>query len=269
MLKLAIELGLNLQTNTPVTAVKAAGAPERWKVETGFGSIETDKVIHATNAYASNLLPEVSGIIVPGKGHAVAIPPPLTYEMSPLKTTMAAIWDNDYDYVIQRQGKGKHLIIGGRDSIHPAGFAGSLGDSDDSVWNNEIFSALKRFPEDNYEGWDGKGEVEEAQCWTGIMGFSKDALPFVGELPGKSGQLIAAGFSGHGKCACRLIGFLVSKKKLICVLVGMARIFLAVKALCQYMCGEDIDERVPRVYFDLERRTKGEIDLVKLGFVKE
>jgi glycine/D-amino acid oxidase-like deaminating enzyme len=30
------------------------------------------------------------------------------------------------------------------------------------------------------------------------MGYSADSLPHVGEVPGKPGQLIAAGFNGHG-----------------------------------------------------------------------
>jgi len=52
-------------------------------------------------------------------------------------------------------------------------------------------------------------------------------------------------------------------------MTGMARIFLSVKALCEYVCGEVVDERVPEVYFDLESRLAGEIDLVKMGFGKE
>jgi len=48
---------------------------------------------------------------------------------------------------------------------------------------------------------------------------------------------------------------------------GMARIFLSVKAFCEFFCGEEIDSRVPSVYFDLGSRLKGEIDLVKMGWV--
>jgi hypothetical protein len=46
----------------------------------------------------------------------------------------------------------------------------------------------------------------------------------------------------------------------------MARIFLSVKAFCQYLHGEEIDSRVPKVYFELERRLKDPIDLVKTGW---
>jgi hypothetical protein len=47
----------------------------------------------------------------------------------------------------------------------------------------------------------------------------------------------------------------------------MARIFLSVKAFCEFFCGKEIDSRVPPVYFDLESRLKGEIDLVKMGWM--
>lgn len=30
------------------------------------------------------------------------------------------------------------------------------------------------------------------------MGYSSDFMPYIGEVPGKPGQIILAGFSGHG-----------------------------------------------------------------------
>lgn len=30
------------------------------------------------------------------------------------------------------------------------------------------------------------------------MGFSSDYMPYLGEVPGKPGQVVLAGFSGHG-----------------------------------------------------------------------
>ncbi|GFR49071.1 hypothetical protein Agub_g11098, partial [Astrephomene gubernaculifera] len=34
--------------------------------------------------------------------------------------------------------------------------------------------------------------------WSGILGFTQDRFPFVGPVPGRRGQFLAAGFSGHG-----------------------------------------------------------------------
>lgn len=59
------------------------------------------------------------------------------------------------------------------------------------------------------------------------MGYSKDAFPYVGEVPGKPEQYICAGFTGH----------------------GMAQIFLAAKAVASIVEGEGIkDMDLPRLY---------------------
>ena len=204
---MALDLGLNLQTHTTVTAVEWESS-SHWKVITDSVEVKTPKVIHATNGYSSYLLPELKGRVIPLKGHVAAIPPSPEFEAKSLDTTMAFIWDSDYDYLIQRQAGGKHLILGGGDLEHPEGLTGPLGDSDDSVMNQEIAISLKQFPENVFEGWsrfeDGNEKVgdpkntSETKVWTGIMGISKDYLPFLGELPGKEGQYIAAGYHGHG-----------------------------------------------------------------------
>jgi glycine/D-amino acid oxidase-like deaminating enzyme len=40
------------------------------------------------------------------------------------------------------------------------------------------------------------------QEWAGIMGATSDGRPFVGEVPGKKGMWISAGFNGHGMVLC-------------------------------------------------------------------
>ncbi len=34
--------------------------------------------------------------------------------------------------------------------------------------------------------------------WAGIMGFSQDALPYIGPVPDQAGLFVAGGFTGHG-----------------------------------------------------------------------
>lgn len=264
---MALDLGLNLQTHTPVTSVES-GSSGQWKVITANREVNTRKVIHATNGYSSYLLPELIGRIVPLLGHVAAIPPSHEYQSKPLDKTMVFIWDSEYDYLIQRQTKGRHIILGGRDLGHREGLIGLFGESDDSVMSHDIVTALKDFPEAQFEGWSrpAKENVQEqanasqtpaeTQVWSGVMGVSKDGLPFLGELPGKEGQYIAAGYSGHGKQDSTPQRLSITGNQL-----GMARIFLSVKAFCEFLCGEDIDSRVPSKYFDIKSRLKGEIDL--------
>lgn len=38
------------------------------------------------------------------------------------------------------------------------------------------------------------------------MGYSADSLPHIGDIPGKPGQYIAAGFNGHGMPVVFLCG---------------------------------------------------------------
>ncbi len=41
-------------------------------------------------------------------------------------------------------------------------------------------------------------EVEDSQRWSGVMGFTPDGLPLIGQLPGISGVHFAVGFGGRG-----------------------------------------------------------------------
>jgi glycine/D-amino acid oxidase-like deaminating enzyme len=35
--------------------------------------------------------------------------------------------------------------------------------------------------------------------WTGIMGYTKDRQPIIGQAPGQDGLWFCAGFNGHGE----------------------------------------------------------------------
>jgi glycine/D-amino acid oxidase-like deaminating enzyme len=49
----------------------------------------------------------------------------------------------------------------------------------------------------NFIGWEDSGATVD-RVWTGIMGYNSDSLPSIGEVPGREGCFIAAGFEGHG-----------------------------------------------------------------------
>ena len=50
-----------------------------------------------------------------------------------------------------------------------------------------------------YQGWkeDATGEGL-TRVWTGIMGYSRDELPFIGPVPDQQGLWAAVAFHGHG-----------------------------------------------------------------------
>ncbi|KAF4773926.1 hypothetical protein HER10_EVM0006669 [Colletotrichum scovillei] len=251
MIRKSLEAGLQLETNTPVLKVSRADNEHGiWTVTTNRGNITANKVIHATNGYASHLLPELDGRIIPLKGHVAAIAPPPAYVDFPLSTSFAFVSDENYDYLIQRPGLQKYLIWGGGEGAHPNGPEGGYGDCDDSFAVPEVLDFIKEGPSRTFKGWKDAIESPILRvkdpvpfAWSGIMGLSKDLLPFIGELPGKPGQYLIGGYHGH----------------------GMARVFLSTKAFCDLFLGQAIDPRVPLPYFDLESRLREPVDMSKVG----
>ena len=86
LLRICIDrFSLNVQTNTPVISVSPSGNGG-WTATTGRGSIEASKVVFATNAYTSALLPEFTGKIVPVRGQCSAVIPTKAYSGERLLT---------------------------------------------------------------------------------------------------------------------------------------------------------------------------------------
>jgi len=82
-----------------------------------------------------------------------------------------------------------------------AGTLPSLGESDDSVVDPGTATYLKRallrlLRLDGETA--GLAELTAAAVWTGIMGYSRDNHPWVGNVPGQHGLWLCAGYTGHG-----------------------------------------------------------------------
>ena len=83
LLTIALSVGVYLQTNTAVidTLLSELGV---WKVVTSVGDITAFNVFRATNRYCSNILPEMTSIVVPLLGNVTAIPPTTAFDQRPL-----------------------------------------------------------------------------------------------------------------------------------------------------------------------------------------
>lgn len=103
----------NLQTLTPVECL-APYDGDRWTVKTERGCIVASKVVLATNAYTSHLLPSFADLIVPCRGQMSALVPlPSVAGENRLKTSFGFEGDLG-DYLIQRPNeRGGHLMFGG------------------------------------------------------------------------------------------------------------------------------------------------------------
>ncbi|KAI0389128.1 FAD dependent oxidoreductase [Xylariaceae sp. FL0594] len=214
VLKLCLQKGLNLQTNTPVTSVSKR-ADGRWDVETTErGTVVANRVVLATNAYTARLLHKFQGVIVPLRGHVTAQRPGSHIPDEGLGATYSFVYEGGYDYMIPRprnvKGFGGDIVIGGRLSSARENGLFEYGTTDDTTVDKDTVDALSKvLPEyfgDNWGGDDPEGRVR--MYWSGIMGYGPDGLPFVGEMSeagkdeNRKGIWVAASFQGHGMVLC-------------------------------------------------------------------
>ncbi|OJA15908.1 hypothetical protein AZE42_10094 [Rhizopogon vesiculosus] len=202
---------LTLHTHTPATAVERVVQTSDYQsgirpyvVSTSRGSILCSKVVHATNGYASHLLPFLAGCIVPTRGQVMAVRAEVSIDQ--IKTNA---WGNDrgseYWFVrpAQKDSDEKSLIIlGGARQLAVTPFESNV--QDDSTVCPVVGKALRNFLPSVFPGKfmpERKPEME----WTGIMGFTEAGDPLVGPVVDPDGnidtfkgQFIAAGYSGHG-----------------------------------------------------------------------
>ncbi|KAM0239825.1 hypothetical protein ACHAPO_002799 [Fusarium lateritium] len=203
----------NLQTKTPVDHIQRTG--DSWTLHTPRGQIATKNVILATNAYTSHLLPKLSGLVVPVRGQIAALTP--SSGSSPLEHSH--VWwtpvggDN---YLVQRPSG--ELICGGERLGSSDGQVGlSRDDAIDPVIAERLRASLHAAVK-----LKSLGEVEDATLeatyeWTGIMGYSRDGYPWVGQLPAAlggedSGIYISVGYTGHGMPVAARCGIAVAQE---------------------------------------------------------
>lgn len=149
---------LNLHTSTPVTSITpASSGTRRWSLSTPRGSIQCSYVIHATNAYASHLLPHLAGPlgIVPTRGQVIATRANVT-----LDNLTRSSWDGNegFEYWFPRPlssteadlGQKPLVILGGGRETSGPGF--ELYQTDDSVVHPDVGRALRNFLPDMFPG---------------------------------------------------------------------------------------------------------------------
>ncbi|KAG9233735.1 FAD dependent oxidoreductase superfamily protein [Amylocarpus encephaloides] len=220
LLEMSMERGLNLQTNTPVLEVSPifAGGAKKWQVMTERGDVLADKVILATNAYTGALYPPLSNFIIPTRGQIAAIRPGSKIDGNPVLERTGGLADKEY---WQRRAKGLSgegdIIFGGGRRKGPHGQQPML---DDSRIDPTISAYLSQETPSKYfgENWGENGLV--VQEWSGIMGYTFDTQPIIGEAPGQEGLWICAGFHGHGmamtfQSAEALVQLLLGKQEVL------------------------------------------------------
>ena len=167
-------------------------------VERGDGARETgDVVIVAAGAWSATLL---AGIGVPLPIETRPLQMLLTAPGAPaLRPVLGAF---DHRLSLKQLDDGAYLIGGG----WPARVTDHAGNRyemlEESVRASLETARLVFAP---------AGDCALARSWAGLEAFTPDDLPILGPVPGISGLLVAAGFSGHGFALSPMIGDILAR----------------------------------------------------------
>ncbi|KAH8705784.1 FAD dependent oxidoreductase-domain-containing protein [Talaromyces proteolyticus] len=184
----------SVETNTPVTEVRTQNDKEKpFLVCTSRGEIAARHVVHATDAFAPVLVPGIRGKLFPIRGHMTAQRPGNRFPDCDGSRSWSIVGRRGYEYISQRPGKphsevhrlGRELMVGGGAIQSPG-----RGIDECGVWrDDQLCSTIgayldgilpATFGKDNW-GDDVDGSRIK-QAWVGCMGFTADALPYVGKL---------------------------------------------------------------------------------------
>jgi glycine/D-amino acid oxidase-like deaminating enzyme len=217
---------LAIETNTPVQSISVPNdAPKGfpYALKTTRGTVFARHVVHATNGFASHLVPGLRKKIVGARAHMSAQTPGISFPRSDGMRSWSVVYNGGFDYVSQRpstpqEPKGD-LLLGG-------GFMRSSKQGIDQVGLYDDGAALDPLTVSHIAGifpavfrlkWGAGAELK--QVWSGILGMTGDLLPFVGRIDARltgrdvkgseksrHGEWIAAGFCGEGMIWAWLCG---------------------------------------------------------------
>jgi glycine/D-amino acid oxidase-like deaminating enzyme len=170
--------GARIFEGTEVTAPVAA--PGEGPVRTAGGSVQARHVIVAADGSLPVLVPDYAGRVRPRRLHMVASAPvPHAFD-----TLVYARWGYEY---LQQRPDGR-ILAGGFSDV----------DADDSYTDSDAGSPAIWERLAGYVNEDLATEVEITHRWAGVVGYSEDQLPYVGEVPGRPGLWVSGGYSGVG-----------------------------------------------------------------------
>ena len=211
ILRLAVDKGLDLWTGTPALGIQKpeSASTGRWVVRTPKGNVTANRVVLATNGYTAHLYPALQGTIVPLRGHMTAQRPGTKLPAGTLEATYSFLYDDGYEYMIFRPMKtdfAGDICIGGGTTKGSSKGVFEYGNTDDTTVDPEILAYLKASAKGYFgDNWgDDHPEGRLRKAWTGIMGYSADGFPLVGEIPHSEGLYVAASFQGSGMVLCFL-----------------------------------------------------------------
>ena len=167
-------------------------APGEGELDTAAGgTIAARHVIVAADGALPGLVPEYAPRVRARRLHMVATEPVAECLAEPL---VYSRWG--YEYWQQRPDG--RVLAGGFSDLDGED---SYTESDDG--SERIWERVERFVRE-----DIGAEAPVTHRWAGVVGYSDDKLPYVGEVPGRPGLYVMGGYSGTGNVP----GFLCGKE---------------------------------------------------------
>ena len=155
-------------------------APDEGPVVTQRGSVRARHVVVAADGALPALVPEYGGRVRSRRLHMVATEPlPPT-----LDRLVYARWGYEY---LQQRPDGR-ILAGGFSDV----------DADDSYTDSDAGSPAIWERVETYLREDLGATGAVTHRWAGVVGYSGDSLPYVGEVPGRTGLYVSGGYSGVG-----------------------------------------------------------------------
>ena len=143
-------------------------------------TVRARHVVVAADGALPTLVPEYAGRVRSRRLHMVATEPlPPTID-----NLVYARWGFEY---LQQRPDGR-ILVGGFSDV----------DGESSYTDSDAGSPLIWDRVDAYLREDLGVSAELSHRWAGVVGYSDDALPYVGEVPGRAGLHVSGGYSGVG-----------------------------------------------------------------------
>jgi glycine/D-amino acid oxidase-like deaminating enzyme len=174
-----------------------AGADIREGESVAVEGIDADAIVVAGDGFTSALLPELSQVVVPTRGQALATEP-----LEELRYERPHYAREGYDYWHQLPD-GRLVIGGSRDA--------ALDEEDTAV--EETTPCVQERIEELATQLVGRRPAI-VKRWAGIWGTTPDRLPLVGRVPGCDHVWVAGGYSGHGNALGFACGDLIARELL-------------------------------------------------------
>ncbi len=178
LLRVAVEAGLGVHSNTPATAIQQEH--DGFRVTTPRGNIKAQKVLVCTNGYTNGATPYLRRRLIPVRSRMIAteeLPADVMARLMPKGMMMGEGLKMGYYY--RPSPDGKRILLGGRDGSVKGDPAEPV-----AVLRNGLIS---RFAE--------LENVRLSHTWFGNVAMNRDLLPRIFE---RDGILYATGFCGSG-----------------------------------------------------------------------